>query len=361
MLRLGPIRSVFLFGGGSVLVALAEEIRTMGLDVRILTSPRLAAERLDGGIGFERRVQELGFSLWVHADLHLEVPPLTEVTAETLGISLGAAWIFRKEVIDLFGGRLLNCHGSCLPEDRGGGGFSWRIMRGERRGRCVLHQVDEGVDSGPLLCSADYTFPDRCRVPADFFKEQRARDLSFLVDFVKKVKRGYALPLTPQEEARATYWPRLDTLLHGVIDWRWNVQEIERFICAFDQPYPGASTFVRGGEVRLRGCSMAPSEDRAFHSFQSGLIYRIHGGAVYVACCAGNLRIGQVTHPDGTNAMVALSPGDRFWTPAHLLERARITRVFHSSTGEKHYQVSTPEVMAPDLPEGREDLSSKEG
>ena len=57
---------------------------------------------------------------------------IDSISNKTIGLSFGAAWIFKKQFINRFHGKLLNLHGSRLPQNRGGGGFSWRIMRGER-------------------------------------------------------------------------------------------------------------------------------------------------------------------------------------------------------------------------------------
>ena len=41
------------------------------------------------------------------------------ITKSTLGMSFGSIWIFKEDFIDLFGLKLLNIHGSKLPQDRG--------------------------------------------------------------------------------------------------------------------------------------------------------------------------------------------------------------------------------------------------
>ena len=57
------------------------------------------------------------------------------VPGEMIALSFGARWIINKKLRDdLFRGLVLNAHGARLPNDRGGGGFSWRIMRGDRIG-----------------------------------------------------------------------------------------------------------------------------------------------------------------------------------------------------------------------------------
>ena len=52
---------------------------------------------------------------------------------ETLFVSLGSRWIFNKKIItDFFKSNLVNFHGTRLPSDAGGGGFSWKIIREDR-------------------------------------------------------------------------------------------------------------------------------------------------------------------------------------------------------------------------------------
>ena len=310
---------------------LAGVLRENGWEVRILTSSRLARERW-AGVEFDAEMRRRGFPVWVQESLDPSEIPLQEVDRETLGLSLGAAWIFRPEVIRLFGGNLMNCHPSCLPEDRGGGGFSWRIFRGDRRGSCALHRVDPGVDSGEVVCSEEFAFPDSCRVPKDFFEVQHAKDLAFLSDFARRVRQGENFPVRAQDPAAATYWPRLETSLHGAIDWDWSAEELERFICAFDEPYPGAFTQLYGRRIHLRDCRRSDARCGS-HPFLAGLIFRIDGGRLHVAAGGGILSIGQALDEEGQDAAASLRPGDRFWTPLDLLEQARSTRVFHSSSG----------------------------
>ena len=39
--------------------------------------------------------------------------------------------------------------------------------------------------------------------------------------------------------------PRLDTQIHGFIDWNWTAKHIVDFINAFGSPYQGATTFIK--------------------------------------------------------------------------------------------------------------------
>ena len=333
--RLGPIQSVVLMGGGVVLYQLAQAIQEMGLPVEVWMAPRHATETIPGGRSLELSLGDRKIPHEVLSKLEVDQTPLTRVTPGTLGLSLGAAWIFREDVIRLFQNHLLNCHGAALPSDRGGGGASWPILRGDRKGLSALHLVDLGVDTGPIVAARRYTYASTCRIPKDYYEEKARRDFPFLLSFIRQVRKGCSFHLLPQDHSRSTHWPRLETDLHGAIDWRWSVEEIERFICAFDDPYAGAFTQWSGQTVRLKGCIRTQS-DPVFHSFQSGLIYRVDSDGVCVACRGGNLKIRSLVS-ENSGASLRVRVGDRLWTPDTVLEKARETRVTHLPSGERVY------------------------
>ena len=107
----------------------------------------------------------------------------------TLFISFGCRWIFKKKQIhNIFWNNLVNFHGSRLPVDSGGGGFSWRIMRGDRLGSNLVHLIDEGIDTGPIIDFEEYIFPNKCKKPIDFDLFYSRKFIPFYYQFIKKIK-----------------------------------------------------------------------------------------------------------------------------------------------------------------------------
>ena len=249
-------------------------------------------------------------------------------------LSLGAPWIFKEtEIEDLFSGCLFNLHGARLPQNRGAGGFSWQIMTGNRFGFCVLHQVDGGVDSGHIVAWEEFLYPASARIPSDYETLYTERNLKFLITFITSLlARQERLSPIPQSEWFATYWPRLNTDRNGLIDWSLDPGEIERFICAFDDPYRGASTFLNDRKVFLKKVSLS-SQDGVFHPFQRGLIYRKSELWFCVALGGGfALIVESAFNEEGENLMPAIRVGDRFITPSRELESA-LRRVSYSPLG----------------------------
>ena len=148
-LHLAPDARIVLFGGGRLLVAAAEGARSRGHDVVAVCGPAHLDETV-GGAPLRERLAGLGVA--VHERTRLDADDVAAlVDGAAIGLSLSAPWIFRQDVIDLFGGRLLNLHGTDLPHNRGGGGFTWQILCGDRRGGLSLHVLTAAVITRRLL------------------------------------------------------------------------------------------------------------------------------------------------------------------------------------------------------------------
>lgn len=327
----GKIESILFFGAGSVLTRVVGDL--LGKKhLFVVTGQRLATSPShEPTVTMIDFLQQSAVPCITVDDVNTAPEVSSLITPATLGISLGAPWIFKRKIIQMFDGRLINGHGARLPQDRGGGGFSWRILRGSRLGYSAYHLVTTGVDDGPIVKYREYVFPPHCRIPRDFetFAADHMYDL--LKDLLAEIDQGQPIEAIPQIEYLSSYWPRLSADIHGFVDWDWYASEIEAFINAFDEPYPGASTLLGSRLVKLRKAYVEQS-DGTFHPFQSGIVYRRNPTGLFVAARGGALVIGQVL-ADGENIAGSVRVGDRFHTPHSYLERARATRVFYTPRG----------------------------
>jgi methionyl-tRNA formyltransferase len=323
-MRIGPFRELLLLGGSQLLCGIAQWAVRIGLTVRVLTSPRHAAEVWDG-VSLQERLEALPIKYAVVDKLENGV--LEEFVPrghETVSLSLGAAWIFSERLIrDHFRNNLFNIHGTRLPQYRGGGGFSWQILTGNRFGFCTVHKVEPGIDEGSIVFCKEFLYPAYCRTPREFGEVYERKVLEYLLPFLETMVRQ-ELEVEPisQPEYLSSYWPRLNTELNGWIDWRWPAATLERFICAFDDPYPGAQSLWNEQVVSLKKASLN-LQDGHFHAFQAGLVYRRTSQWLCVAATAGALVIEEVQTQAGEDLKSIIRVGDRFHTPTKYLERAK--------------------------------------
>ncbi len=254
----------------------------------------------------------------------LPVQQWLQKPSETLAISIGAPWFFDKGFLEnTLHDRLLNLHGAHLPKGRGGTLFSWQIMSGQRAGICLLHKMTEAIDAGPVVAQEEFIYPAHCRKPLDYIQCYEGKNLDFLQKFTLKwLKNKEIKTIAAQPEYLSTYWPRLKADLHGWLDWSWSVADIERFICAFDEPYPGARCRWRGQEIILRS-AWSQALDGHTHPFQWGIVTRNNGQWLNVAASGGELLIESVSNSAGKNLIHEILPGDRLYSSHSDLEQAR--------------------------------------
>lgn len=322
--ELGPINKIILVGGGKLLLSLAVWARDFGFDVKVITAPRHASEVMGSSkVSLLDALKDARISVTVTDDIEaVEVREAVGDLKNNLSISFGAAWIFNQKTINsIFGGKLFNLHGTRLPQNRGGGGFSWQIMMGNRFGFCLIHKIDGGIDTGEIISHKEFIYPPSCRIPSDFYRFYHDQNFSFVVDFLKSIqKKKSKFQLLAQPEYLSTYWPRLHTPTHGWIDWSWSAAEIERFICAFDDPYPGSRTMLFGKVVVIKS-AFASYQDGLFHPAQAGLVYRINQNWICVACRDGTIVIEKLADESGNILLGTIKNGDLFVTPLDRLQR----------------------------------------
>jgi len=322
-----------LFGGGRVMLAVAEQLQAGGQQVKVFTSPRLEHQEIaPDGKRQSDLLAEAGISATCVASICDCEEALEIASSGALGLSFGAPWIFSRRFIALWTGRLLNSHGAPLPEFRGGGGFSWRIMMGNRSGTSLLHQVAPGIDDGHIVVSREYVFPDTCRTPSEYESVAADQDLEMLRSFLSDVSNGREFALQVQDESLSSYFPRLHTPSHAYINWAWDGPAIQRFLDAFDDPYPGARTMHGERIVQLESATVVTDDDQ-FHPFQSGLIYRKQDGQIWIAASVTGITVKGVRYEDGSDAVPDIRVGDRLHTPHELQDGAAAYRAIYSPTG----------------------------
>ena len=132
----------------------------------------------------------------------------------------------------------LNVHASLLPKHRGAAPINWSIIAGDTETGVTLMQMDEGLDTGPMLAVR------RAPIGPDEPAVALAATLSALgADLVREELQRYlegALAPVAQDGSQHTLAPLLTKEL-GRIEWTRTAQEIHDRVRGL-QPWPGCST-----------------------------------------------------------------------------------------------------------------------
>jgi len=166
------------------------------------------------------------------------------------------AWLedrLRPEVLSVPRLGMINVHASLLPHWRGAAPVQHAILAGESQTGISIMQMEQGLDSGPVLH----------RVATPIGPDETAGALAgrlaelgaaALVDALSLVVAGLARPEL-QDGAGATFAPKIDRD-SARLDWRRDAAALARQVRAFD-PAPGAWTTLDEGPLKLFGAAAA--------------------------------------------------------------------------------------------------------
>ena len=305
------------------LLSLAANLIDNGKIVNVVTEDLHLEMPTEDERPFADRLAELGISPVVLRAIKADnIGHL--INDQTWGLALNAIWIIPPEVIDLFGGRLFNYHNARLPEERGAAAYTWKILRGQREARLTIQDLTPELDEGDVRMALEFEIP--FGIQADIYERMRPLEELLLRNWAAECEEGGNFPRIVQNHAESGYFPRLNTMANGWIDWSWTAEEIVRFIMAFDDPHPGASTMLGESRIHLKSAKYSNAEND-FHPFHSGLVYRQSSAEIHIAARGGSIIVAD---PGG---IVRL--GTRFHTPSTILDQAMTMRPAHSHNGIK--------------------------
>jgi methionyl-tRNA formyltransferase len=329
----GKIDHIILLGGSRCTAELAMYLSQIdSLKFQIYTAPRQVTDVIHAdGLTFGEYFKRHSLEYIVSEDINNDQGFIQSIGERTLGIGLGEAWSFKKEIIDKFNCRLIDLMGIRLPQYRGGAHYTWQILRGNRIGACNLQVINsdmiQGVfDSGEIIKFREYLFPPDARIPDDYFGYAVSQEISFIKEFIEELTQGKDFKTFKLQENFSIYFPRLHTPQNAFINWQWDTSDIEKFICAFDDPYAGATTQINGIMVRVKK-ARSEQNDGSFHPFQCGLIYKIYDRNIYVATRQGTIIISEVNNENGISIIQTFRNGDRFFTPYEWIEKGMTIKI----------------------------------
>jgi len=197
----------------------------------------------------------------------------------------------------------LNIHASLLPRWRGAAPIQRAIEAGDDVTGVTIMQMDEGLDTGPMLLAG--TIEIGADESAGALQARLAVLGGELVVQALGALAKAKLVGRPQPDAGVTYAAKI-TKAEATIDWRAPAAEIERRLRAFD-PAPGARSVLAGETITCwRGVVRSGGG-------KPGEVVAVDGGALTVACGQGRLALTELQRAGGRRmAAEALLRG---WTP----------------------------------------------
>jgi len=206
---------------------------------------------------------------------------------------------------------MVNVHASLLPRYRGAAPVHRAVIAGESQTGVTIMRVVKALDAGAMLDVVHRS------IDPDETSEDVERDLARLgADLlVATLDRLAKAPIEemPQDDARATYAPRLSKE-DGLVDWSRPAVDVHNLIRGL-YPWPHAYTFWKGRRLILLRSSPSSGTTHAL----GGVVIAAHSEELRVAAGEGHLQVLEI-QAEGKRPMTAreflagthIEPGDRF-------------------------------------------------
>lgn len=216
------------------------------------------------------------------------------------------AWVLQMPMMGC-----LNIHASLLPRWRGAAPIHRAVQAGDERSGVTIMQMDEGLDTGPMLLKEDLCLAAE-ETTARLHDRLAAMGARLIVETLELAACGGLHPV-PQPAEGVTYAHKIDKA-ESPLDWTQPATVLARRIRAFD-PFPGAT--CRYGDEVIKVWKATVVQGDA-NGAPPGSLLATSAAGVDVACGQGVLRVQQMQRPGGRRlsaSAVAQSltvvPGDR--------------------------------------------------
>ncbi len=175
----------------------------------------------------------------------------------------------------------VNIHASLLPRWRGAAPIQHAILAGDAESGVTIMQMDEGLDTGPMLLSEAVPIgPDT--TASDLHDVLAALGARLIGPALDGLADGSLAPESQPEEG-ATYAAKL-TRADGALDWSQPADALDRQVRALT-PWPGTWTQLGGAPLKVLAAEPAGG---------AGAPGTVLDGALTIACGTGALRLLQV-------------------------------------------------------------------
>lgn len=238
-----------------------------------------------------------------------------------------------NQIIELFKNRIFNYHLGKIPEQVGASATFWHMMTRQKFTAITFHRITDELDAGEVLYERKFNMKNTNYSLSEFYELVRKNEKIAIEQFLDMILDKKKLKIIKKSQKNKIYMPRLNTPIHGYIDWKWKAKDISSFARVFDKPYMGASTFLSEKKIYLRNVSDHRSKMK-FHPFQYGIIFNKDKKNIYIACDKGFIK-AEIFNKEKKINLSTIILGTRLYTDQHHLDNAKKLRSAHTGNGIK--------------------------
>jgi len=189
----------------------------------------------------------------------------------------------------------INIHGSLLPRWRGAAPIHRAIEAGDTQTGVTIMQMEEGLDTGPMLLMESVAIEDG-DTTGSLHDKLAALGGRMIVDALRKMQAG-ALQAVTQPAEGVSYAAKISKD-EAKLDFTLPAAQLARKVRAFN-PFPGAHGQAGGVTVKIWNAQAVDGNARP------GQVLAADANGIVVACGEGALRLTELQKPGGKRLAAA--------------------------------------------------------
>jgi methionyl-tRNA formyltransferase len=228
-----------------------DRLQTAGHDLVYLVTAPAAPEY---GVTAQDFV-ELGSRYGVRTDTvkgRLSVGIVERLVASQADVAISVNWptLIDPNVRGIFRHGVLNAHAGDLPLYRGNAAPNWAILLGESQVVVTVHEMDDGLDAGPIYLKRAIAIDDKTYI-GDIYSQMSVLIPEMFAEVLNGLRDGGIVaapqPSDPGSSLRA--FPRLPE--DAEVDWADSAQMIAALVRASSSPFAGAYTWKGADKLTI--------------------------------------------------------------------------------------------------------------
>jgi methionyl-tRNA formyltransferase len=172
----------------------------------------------------------------------------------------------------------INLHPSLLPRHRGPSPIQWALVCGDRATGVTTMQLDENMDTGPILLQKRVSIEDR-ETAEMLAPRLAALGADLIVRTLNELEDG-SLTAHPQPADGANITPMLRRNF-AKVDWSMPARQLINRLRGFT-PWPGLYTKFRGGRMKIFGLEEVRPSPQG--DGDPGTVLSVDDGGIVVRC-----------------------------------------------------------------------------
>lgn len=236
-----------------------------------------------------------------------EVAEQLRATGADIGVVVAYGKILPRAVLEAFPRGCINIHGSLLPAYRGAAPIQWAVIDGHTVTGVTIMQLDEGMDTGPMLLTHELTIGPE-ETSGELFARMAPVGAEALLAALDGLAAGTLVARA--QPAEGASHARMLTKADGGIDFARPAAAVSAHIRGVD-PWPGAVAQLRvrqevGAQVSGKPASgeliklfraRVVEDERGAHGAPPGTVLAIDERGAVIACASGAVALRELQLP----------------------------------------------------------------